>query len=362
MGENTKDNKVLILIESDNGQWKAFDGETPVENGEAALIDVAKVGNLMKLTVEVAGRETKVVRSENRYNLYANNRYDYTYVTNFNKIRKEAQFKPVIMKDGRVFVAPNSLRTLCNYRCYTGSSVTKSAYGILGYETIHAISVFEAISERPMISSVTDINGEPLEKRTTEQNYGGAWISDSEKAAYNALKQPESFTMFNGRRIKKINEFKVPDSSIYWASDKDFIILEKEGLRGYVENGCGIVLINANIFFNTSGSYRTPSMKLVMENNGWKIVLYEGLEYTKAEKMLGKHDYSEVKHDILKLFCYKISSEPEILYRCITSNEESSSSAPVGWSKAGDCEYNFNKDGKSGVYGIRGRGAQIGTN
>lgn len=456
----------LVLVEREKGIWTAcsenvFDSQ---KFGHYHL-NANEICRALELELAQEGRTWKIKKSDLRYNEYTIGHQEYNYMLNGNETKRSMQFIPYYSKaEKALFIAPNSLRTLCYFKCYDGGRVKRSAYADYGYTILYIFSMIGQVQGLPSIGSVVSESGEPFEVKVkqnrtpkvwvtyskeqnpeqeevqeeerwsepagaepigqfreeltgqyieepeeknkaekngkTEDSFGTAeqtsgakdtsfepsWVNegteeqksnepektDSEKTEPENREvkktepekkepekkvpeyvQPEYFTLFNGRRIRRAAEFRTPSTDIYWADDKDLIFMEKEGMKNYVENGCGIILINSNIYFNLSGDYHIPCIKLTIADSAYQIRLYSGLGYTKAEKRLGKRDYSEVKQGILKLILYKISSQPDNLLQRITEAEEAKDPSVYAQSQmAADCAWVRRKEENCVLYQI----------
>ncbi len=361
--ENIVDNSLmncLTIIETEKGVWTACSAEV-FANEEGTLFNASEICSRLSLTLSEEGRKLLIKKSDACYNVYTNGNAEFTFCQGGTGVKRIAPLPAVFGRKEVTRISPGSLSTLCNFITFSGGRVRATAYAGYGYEVIYAISLVGMIKNLPQIGLVNTENGEPLEKRLAKDRTFRKWMIYSKKAEPEpepekptepekpAFIQPEYFTLFGGRRIRRAHEFRVPDKELYWPEDNDLLYVEKEGMKGFVENGCGVLLINSNIYFNLSGDYRVPCIKLSAVENEYHIELHSGLGYTISEKRLGKKDYSEIKCGILRLMLYKISSEPEQIFNAISAAEADNSLLKEP-EEVGDCIIKRIKNNKVNTY------------
>lgn len=294
----TKYNK-LVLVETWDGTWKAYDIEPDVKG---FMLDAYSFATHLGFSVwNDSSKDTLTVeRSHNRFITYTNNKEKYVYHSSKNKKSTyTGKYKNYEDKStGKYYVHTSSLGKLGYYKYFEGKDKS-GKYADYGYSSIFCFSLNNKITKLPNIDKV-------------QTTCGLKWTDTF--MTFDNIEEPKS-TNILGVTFQAPESFVPPQNNSSWEENPEIASLIPKVMEITPRNSLSNIYAKYEMLqYAYNPSYTSSSYDFIVRSNligdNYRIVISGSL--------------NDAKKHLLKAACYKISSTPETLYNVIVHDHNES--------------------------------------
>lgn len=243
--------KYLVLVQNSNRSWTAYEDMIEPSPQKKLMIKAKPIAEALRFDyINFGDGEFIIQRGDFRYNSYERNSASYVFQSSstlsVNKTASNVAYYSD--KSGCNLCHISTLRTIINYRYFTGSEIAD--YRKAGYTSIVCYSRYQVIDEAPDIREVYDTEGDKFfsqdEPDTTDQIISSAinlseederqliivgdsrtnnmskWVSTTVNTQFIA-KSGEGYLWFEQNGIEDVNMIKNPgDVIVIWLGVNDY--------------------------------------------------------------------------------------------------------------------------------------------
>lgn len=281
--------KRLVLIERWDGNWYAYETLADTE-AKGFMIDLQSFASFIGYDYwyTYSNNTVTVAKSKNRSITYKidKNRYTYQAGSKNNKT-KEAKYK-TYCEDGKYYVHAATLGNLCYYKYFEGKDQT-GEYGKKGFTSIVCFSDKGKVTRLPDIKKV-------------KNDVGFTWIDTF--VQFDNIEEPGKTEIF-GLTFNAPESFTNPNL-VYWDEDPEMTDIQSKFKD--------IVSYNSLATMEIEKNYVKCTFNSIYASFYYDLTVTRGM---KGFFITIRYSLNEVKRQMLKALCYKISSTPETLYNVI---------------------------------------------
>jgi hypothetical protein len=323
----------LVLVHNDpDGNWTAYENLACASPKGNIMVKASTISKLLNLDYSTTKDGFKIADNRNsiKENLtFTKGNNQYSYYDGKKTVKKKSIYEAFTSK----FFNPSAnvihfstLKDLdINVSYFSKNNMTEK-YKKLGYSGIICFSEFylDSIEDLPSLYQVVDTKGNELVKLEPVKYDGYITVNEIEIPKLTGFS--EAYNDPTGHWGADITKNTPLEDSIDVYAEKlkkDVANLHDEGNSG--ENA-DIKVNDSVIIAQVNGDSMLSSLRLYKTKSGFEIYLATRLTYTETDKKLKNANYTEISNNILKLFCYIVTSDGNLLYNKIYKASEEDSS------------------------------------